>query len=73
LHNSKNVITEAKTIHFNNQIKTVSKKVKVAWKIIKDSSGKAQSYESVTKINPEAGFMTDTTETANVFNKFLYK
>jgi hypothetical protein len=64
----KKVITEAKTIHFNNQIKTSSNEVSKAWKIITDSNGKSQLYDLVTKINSEAGLITDTTETAHISN-----
>jgi hypothetical protein len=42
-------ITEAKTIHFNNQIKT-SNEVNKAWKIKADSTGKSQLYYLVNKI-----------------------
>jgi hypothetical protein len=41
--------------------------------IIKVSTGKSQLYVSVTKINSEAGLITDTTETVNIFNKFFIK
>lgn len=45
----------------------------MAWEIIKVSTGKSQLYVSVTKINSEAGLITDTTELVNIFNKFFIK
>jgi len=50
-----------------------SNKVRTPWEIIKVSTGKSQLYVSVTKINSEAGLITDTRETVNIFNKFSLK
>jgi hypothetical protein len=37
--------------------------------IIKDSTGESQLYNSVTKINSEAGLITDTIDIANSLYK----
>jgi len=58
LHNPKKGITEVKTVHFNNYIKT-------AWKIVKNSTSQSQLYDSVTKINLKSGLITDTKERVN--------
>jgi hypothetical protein len=38
---------------------------------MEDSTGEFQLYDSVTKINSEAGLITDAVDIANVFNKFF--
>lgn len=40
------------------------------WKLIKDTIGKTQSFDIITKINSEAGQITHTNEMANAFNNF---
>jgi len=57
----KKVITEGKTIHFNNYIK----------QIVKNSTGQSQLYDSVAKINSEAGLVTGTKERVSFFSKFF--
>jgi hypothetical protein len=55
-------------IYFINQIKTSSKEQK---KIITYSTGEFQLYNSVTKINSEAGLLTNAVGITNVFNRFF--
>jgi hypothetical protein len=45
--------------------------VKTVWEIIKDTTGKTQSCDTITKVNSEAGQLTDSKETANAFNSFF--
>jgi hypothetical protein len=45
--------------------------VKTVEKIIKETTGKTQSFNTITTINSEAGQITDTKETANVFHNFF--
>jgi hypothetical protein len=63
------LITEANKL----QIKTSSNMVKTGWKIIKDTTGKTQSFDPITKINSADGQITDTKEVANAVDKFLYR
>jgi hypothetical protein len=65
------VIIETEKLHYNNKIKKFSNKVKTVSKIIKDTTGQTQSCDMITKINSEAGQLTDTKEIANVFNNFF--
>jgi hypothetical protein len=44
--------------------------VNTLWKIIKYTIGKTQSFDTITKINSEAGQITCTNEIANAFNNF---
>ena len=66
------VNTRGKNLLYNNHKRTSSNKVKTVHKIIKDTSGKTQSFETVTKINSEHGQKTDTKELANAINNFFY-
>jgi hypothetical protein len=45
--------------------------VKTFLKIIKDTTGKTQSFDTITKINSEVGQLTDTKDIANAFNNFF--
>jgi hypothetical protein len=45
--------------------------VKTVWKIIKNTIGKTQSFNTITTINAEAGQKTDTKEIADVFHNFF--
>jgi hypothetical protein len=45
--------------------------VKAVRKIIKDTTGKTQSCDTITKINSEAGQLTDTKETVTAVNHFF--
>ena len=45
--------------------------MKTVWKIIKDTTGKTQSFTIMTTINSEAGQKTDTKDIANVFHTFF--
>jgi len=65
------VTTEAKQLHHNHQITISSNKVNTLWKIIKDTIGKTQSFDTITKINSEAGQIIHTNETAIAFNNCL--
>jgi len=65
------VVIEAKQLHYNNQITISSNKVNTLWKIIKDTIGKTQSFDTITKINSEAGQVAHINEMANAFNNLL--
>jgi hypothetical protein len=41
--------------------------VKTVWKIIKDTTGKTQSFHTITKINSEVGLVTDAKAIPNAF------
>jgi hypothetical protein len=59
----KRVIIEAKILYYNTQIETSTNKVKKAWEIIKDTTGKTQASEAVIKeIFSESGQITDHRE-----------
>jgi hypothetical protein len=45
--------------------------VKTVEKIIKDTTAKTQSFNTITTINSDAGQKTDTKEKANVFHSFF--
>jgi len=45
--------------------------VKTVEKIIKDNTGKTQSFNTITTINSEAGQKTDSKEMAKVFHNFF--
>jgi hypothetical protein len=45
--------------------------VKDVWKIIKITTGKSQTFDTIMKINPEVGQLKDTKEIANAFNNFF--
>ena len=55
------VIIESKKLHCH-QIIISSNRVKTAWKIIKDTTGKTQSFNTIMVINSEACQITDTKE-----------
>jgi predicted transcriptional regulator len=65
------VIIEAKKLHHTHQIKISFNKVNTLWKIIKDTIGRTQSFDTIKKINSEVGQITHANETANVFNNYL--
>ena len=45
--------------------------VKTGWKIIQDTTGKTQSFDTIMKINSAGGQITDTKEVANAVYSFL--
>jgi hypothetical protein len=65
------VIIETKRLHCSNQIKTSSNTVTTVRKIIKDTTGKTQSVNTITEINTEACQITDTKGIGNAFNNFF--
>lgn len=54
-------------------MRTSSNKVKAAWKITKETTGKTQPFYTITEINYEAGQITDTKEIVNASNNCLFK
>lgn len=46
--------------------------MKTVEKIIKDNTGKTQSFNTITTINSEAGHKTDIKEMAKVFHNIFY-
>jgi len=66
------LITEANKLHYN-KIKTSSNTVKTGWKIIQDTTGKTQSFDTITKINSAGGQITDTKEVPNAVYNVLYR
>jgi hypothetical protein len=59
-----------KTIFFYKQVAASSNKVKTAWKIIKDTSGKPHYDDTINKIKCENGLLKNPKETAEAFNEY---
>jgi hypothetical protein len=52
-------------------MKIFSNTVKTVWRIVKDTTGKTQSVNTIMEINTEACQITDTKGIGNAFNNFF--
>lgn len=65
------VILKAKKIYFNEIILNSNNKIKTTWNIIKKECGKFRSKEEIYTLVTNNSKTSDTTEIANIFNKYF--